>query len=176
MRLLILPFLPLLLLTSPSLPAAPEPEPQPQMLITPASQGTMNLDWDGIPGRTYFMQFSMNLMDWHYAPFIDFGDDGHHRGMQSDASRMFFRLIFADIPGIHSLEDAMNADFSGDGLSNIFKVTHGYDPFNQESTSEGPDALLDPDGDGLSNASEQTLGRDPMRKDHPAVQLLVTIE
>ena len=152
------------------------PEPQPPMTISPAAMDTMNLDWDGIPGRTYFMQFSMNLMDWHYAPFIDFGDGGHHRGMQSDASRMFVRLVFADIPGIHSLEDAMNADFSGDGLSNIFKITHGYNPFKQESTSEGPDALLDPDGDGLSNASEQALGRDPMRKDHPAVQLRVTIE
>jgi len=152
------------------------PPEQPQIDFTQSVQGTFNADWEGIAARTYFMQFSMNLIDWHYAPFIDFGDGTHHRGIESDADKMFLRLAFGDFPGINSLDDAMNADFSGDGLSNIFKVTHGYDPFDNESTEDGPDAGLDPDGDGLSNASEQALGRDPMRKDHPALELEVIVD
>jgi len=152
---------------------AANPPEQPQIDFAQGVQGTFNADWEGVPSRTYFMQFSMNLIDWHFAPFIDFGDGTHHRGIESDAGKMFLRLVFGDFPGINSLDDAMNADFSGDGLSNIFKVTHGYDPFEAESTEDGPDADLDPDGDGLSNASEQALGRDPMRKDHPAVELEV---
>lgn len=158
--------LPLLLLTTAILPG--DPTPQPQMTIAPGAHDTMNLDWDGIPGRTYFTEFSMNLMDWFYAPFIDFGDGGHHRGMHSDSPRMFLRLAFTDWPGIHSLEDAMNADFSGDGLSNIFKITHGYDPF--EFTAND-----DADQDGLLLINEQLFGRNPHRRDHPAVKLNVIV-
>ena len=65
------------------------------------------------------------------------------------------------------------ADFDGDGLSNIFEVTYGYNPFQTTSTIDGPDASLDPDEDGLGNATEQSLALDPMRKDNPKVMLEV---
>ena len=68
----------------------------------------------------------MNLVDWHYAPFIDFGDNGHHRGIDTDAERFFLRLHFQDYAGINSLDDAVNADYDGDGLPNAFEVFYGY--------------------------------------------------
>jgi len=153
---------------------ADDPPEQPQVEFTPGAQGTFNVDWQGVAGRTYFTQFSLDLISWYYAPFIDFGDDSHHRGVDSTSPRLFLRLAYADVPGVESLEDAMNADFSGDGLSNIFKVTHGYDPF-KEDTHGTPDALADPDQDGLTNLSEQALGTHPHRKDNPAVKLSVVV-
>ena len=157
-------------------PAGGDPAPQPQATLQPAAQGTFNVDWDGVTGRTYFMQFSTDLADWHYAPFIDFGDGTHRRGIHSDADKFFLRFHYGDFPGINSLDDAMHADFDGDGLSNIFEVTLGYDPFVIESTLDGPDAGLDPDGDGLDHASEQALGTDPMVQDNPLLQLKVIID
>lgn len=152
-------------------------DPAPQKLaFTPGAQGTFNADWEGVAGRTYFMHFSTDLVDWHFAPFIDFGVDAHRRGIDTDADKFFIRLCYGDFPGINSLADAMNADFDGDGLSNIFEVTYGYDPFVIESTIDGPDADLDPDGDGLGHATEQSLGTNPMAKDNPLLQLEVTVD
>jgi hypothetical protein len=163
-------------LASLSMLAIANPTAQPQMQFTPGLQGSYNVDWEGVTGRTYFMQFSMNLTDWQYAPFIDFGDGGHHRGLHSDAPKFFVRLHYGDFEGIDSLDDAMNADFDGDGISNIVEVTYGYDPFLTSSSLEGPDAGIDPDGDGLGNVAEQLAGTDLMQRDHPAVQLEVIID
>ncbi len=148
--------------------AGGDPAPQPQMQFTKGLQGTFNADWEGVPGRTYFTQFSTNLTDWHYAPFIDFGDGEHHRGIESDADKFFLRLHYGDFPGINSLEDAMNADFSGDDLSNIFKVMNGMDPFVADLNSDAEE-------DGLLLTNEQLYGRNPLIKDHPAVKLSVVI-
>jgi hypothetical protein len=164
-----------LILTLTTAPLCGDPETQPQIDFKPGLQGTFNADWQGLAGHTYFLRFSTDLVTWHYAPFIDFGDGQHRRGLAADAPKLFIRLHHGDFPGIDSLDDAMNADFDGDGLSNIFEVTHGYDPCDAESTPDGPDTNLDPDGDGLSNASEQTHSRNPMRKDHPAVKLSIVV-
>ena len=153
-----------------------DPAPQPQMEFSQGLQGTFNADWEGVAGRTYFMQFSLDLQTWHYAPFIDFGAGEHKRGIESDSEKFFLRLDYGDFLGINSLDQAMAADFDSDGLSNIFEVTHGYDPFDAESTIDGPDAELDPDGDGLGNLSEAAGGSDPMAKDHPVVELEVAVD
>jgi len=156
--------------------AVGNPAPQPQLTLDPASQETFNADWEGVAGRTYFMHFSTDLTDWHFAPFIEYGDGAHNWGVHSDADRFFIRLCCTDFPGINNLDDAMSADFDGDGLSNIFEVTYGYDPFEIASTIDGPDAALDPDADGLDHAAEQALGTDPMAKDNPLLQLEVIID
>jgi len=154
--------------------AGGDPTPQPQMQFTQGLQGTFNADWEGVAGRTYFTQFSMNLVDWHFAPFIDFGDGGHHRGIESDADKLFIRLRYGHFSNINSLEDAETEDLDGDGLTNLFEVMNGLDPFNPQ-TSGTPDALADTEEDGLTNLSEQTFGRNPHIKDHPAVKLSVVI-
>lgn len=66
-----------------------DPAPQ-KMEISQGGLGTFNLDWEGATGRTYFMQFSLTLMDWHYAPFMHFGEGGHHRGFESNGDKCFF--------------------------------------------------------------------------------------
>lgn len=157
-------------------PAGSDPPPQPPLSFAKGAQGTFHADWQGVAGRTYFTQFSLDLATWHYAPFIDFGDGEHSRGVESDAGNFFVRLRHGDFENITSLDEAMNADLDSDGLSNIFEVTYGYDPFATTSTIDGPDASLDPDGDGLGNASEQATGTNPMVKDNPLLLLEVTEE
>jgi hypothetical protein len=152
-----------------------DPAPQSQIDFKPGAQGTFNADWQGVAGRTYFMKFSLNLVDWHYAPFIDFGDGPQSRGIESNGDKFFLRLHYGEFPGINSLDDAMNADLDGDGLSNIFELTHGYDPFDIDSTIDGADASLDPDSDGLGNSVEQGQGTNPMGKDNPLLQLEVSV-
>lgn len=155
-------------------PPSPPLPPQPTLTLTQGMQGTFNADWQGVAGRTYFTQFSLDLTTWIYAPFIDFGDGEHRRGLESDSQKLFLRLVCYDFPGINSLEDAMNADFDNDGLTNLFEIMNGLDPLNPE-THGTPDALADPDQDGLGNLSEQTHGRNPLAKDNPAVQLTATV-
>lgn len=156
--------------------AGGDPAPQPQVEFTQGAQGTFNADWEGVSGRTYFTQFSLDLETWHYAPFIDFGEDPHSRGIQSDSDKFFLRLHYGDFPGITSLEDAMNADLDGDGLSNIFEVMNGFNPFDTDSDDNGiPDGAEDTDQDGSLTLVEQMTGRNPQVKDHPAVKLSVIV-
>ena len=116
------------------------------------------------------------MVNWYYAPFIDFGEGEHSRGTASTSPKYFIRLRHGDFPGITNLEEAQNADFDGDGLSNIFEVTFGYNPYNANSTVDGADNAIDPDGDGMSNATENTKSLNPMRKDNPKLLLQVVVE
>lgn len=149
---------------------------QPEVAFTQGLESTFAADWQGVTGRVYFMQWSLDLENWFYAPFIDFGDGMHSRGFAGSAPKSFFRLHYGDYPGITSLDEAMNADFDGDGLSNIFEVTFGYNPYNAASTVDGPDNALDPEGDGMTNTTENTKGLNPMKKDNPKLLLQVTAE
>ena len=167
---------PLALLVALAGPAGSDPAPQPPLSFSPGVQGTFNAEWQGVSGRTYFMQWSLDLETWQYAPFIDFGDGEHDRGLDSTSDMFFTRLHYGDFDNITSLDEAMNGDIDGDGLSNIFEVTYGYDPFHSTSTMDGPDASLDPDQDGVGNANEQAHGTDPMVKDNPKLQLEVIEE
>lgn len=157
-------------------PTSADMAPQPQVAFTQAAPGTFAADWQGVAGRIYFMQWSLDLETWFYAPFIDFGDGMHSRGVAGSAPKGFYRLHCLDDPAITSLDEAMNADFDGDGLSNIFEVTYGYGPFETASTSGGNDNALDPEGDGMTNATENARGLNPMGKDNPKLLLQVTEE
>ncbi len=143
-----------------------------QLSIQPLESSSFRLDWEGKTGITYFIQWSLNLQEWNYFPVIEEGVEHDAFNFNSDAPYFFTRLVTSDI----STTDPYSADFDDDGLSNIFEVTYGYDPFEQESTLDGPDASLDPDTDGLSNASEQAAGSDPRTKDNPILNLEVTVE
>jgi len=154
---------------------ATDPAPQSEMRFTRVAQGTWAADWTGVAGKTYFFQKSTDLVNWDYAPFMAFGEGEHSYGYTGTSPKYFFRLQHGEFPGINSLEDAMNASFAGDGLSNIFKVTYGYDPFSAQSTDDGADNALDPDGDGMTNATENAKGLNPMAKDNPKVKLQVVV-
>lgn len=153
-----------------------DPAPQPPLSFTRGLQGTFNADWQGVAGRTYFTQFSLDLETWHYAPFIDFGDGEHNRGCETDADKFFLRLHYGDFPEITNLDEAMEADLDNDGLSNVFEVTYGYNPFKTNSFFGDPDSSLDPDEDGLSNSTERSAGSDPMTKDHSILMLEIVVD
>ena len=156
-------------------PSAGDLPPQ-KLSISQGAQQTFNLDWEGAPGRTYFMQLSLDLVNWHYAPFMHFGEGTHSRGIYSDTEKLFMRLEHQDVPGINSLEEAMNADFDGDGLSNLFEIMNGFRPYKMDSDDDTiPDGAVDTDEDGTLTIFEQNSGRDPKVKDHPAVKLSIVV-
>lgn len=157
-------------------PISADMAPQPPLAFSQGLENTFAADWQGVEDRIYFMQWSLDLETWFYAPFIDFGDGMHSRGLAGTAPTAFYRLHYGDYPEITSLDEAMNADFDGDGLSNAFEVAFGYDPYSASSTADGADNALDPDGDGITNAIENTKGLNPMKKDNPKLLLKVTEE
>ncbi len=164
---------PLVLIAILAGPGTADPESQPPLKFAPAAPGTWAADWQGTVDRTYFFQWSPDMVNWYYAPFIDFGVGQHSRGGASSTPSFFVRLHHGDFEGIDTLEKAENADLDHDGLTNLFEVTFGYNPFDQNSSSEGADNLIDPDGDGLGNDTEQLHALDPMHKDNPKVMLQV---
>ncbi len=140
--------LPVLLLGS----LSADPPSQPPLTFTPGTAGTWNADWEGVDyHRTYFLQWSFNLTDWFYAPFVDHGAGLKSRGIQSSTPKFFVRLWYDDIPGINSLEAAVKADFDNDGLSNLFEVEVG---------SFSPHAA-DTDGNSVDDTTDFPLGAPP---------------
>jgi hypothetical protein len=153
--------------------------PQPQAVLTPGTTNTWNLDWDGIAGRTYFLQHSEDLVSWQYFPLIEAGNDETLGwGFASSADKFFVRLRYTDQP----TSNPDFADFDADGLSNWDEIfIYGTDPFNADSDGDGmtdgfevqnylnpsdaSDASQDADGDGLTNLQEYELGTDPHNAD-----------
>jgi N-acetylmuramoyl-L-alanine amidase len=153
--------------------------PQPQAVLTQGTNNTWNLDWEGIAGRTYFLQHSEDLVSWQYFPLIESGNDETLGwGFASSADKFFVRLRYTDIV----TNDPDNADFDGDGLTNWEEIfIYGTDPFNSDSDGDGmpdgwevmngfnpthpADADEDADGDGLTNLQEYELGTEPNNPD-----------
>ncbi|MES2996758.1 MAG: hypothetical protein V4733_08105 [Verrucomicrobiota bacterium] len=161
---------------------------QSQVSFTRGSSGTWNADWLGKTDRTYFVQFSLDLKNWHFAPVI-----AHGAGLQGcdihteNADKFFVRLIYTDDPLIDTLAKARGADFDADGISNAIEVENsGSNPY--DPTSTGPDSDGDrlPDGwelqrfgnldqngyseaddDGYTVFEERALGSDPTLPDQP---------
>jgi hypothetical protein len=148
-----------------SSPADPEPLPaQLQVSFTQGASDTWNIDFQGVEHRVYFIQWSLDLVAWHFAPFMEFGTDPEPYGIKTEgASKFFVRLVYYDDPTIDSLEQAMNADFDKDGVSNIDEVTVlETNPLRFATNGGGVgDGDQDFDGDGISNADEVALGLDP---------------
>lgn len=146
--------------------------------------GGLIIQWQGVAGRTYFLQVSnpaSHLQKWTWAPLIETGTGtpiSHE--VISTADKGFFRLKYTDIPipqgetpesadfdydflsnwdeiSIHQT-DPLNSDTDGDGLGDDWEVFYHLDPNN----ANGPGgANGDPDGDGLSNMEEYWAWTDP---------------
>lgn len=140
--------------------------PQPMQKVSRAGNQCL-LDWEGVTGRTYFIQYSFDLQTWGFLPVIESGTGiplGY--GFDTDAEKMFLRLNYTDDPTNSPHSD----DFDGDGISNWDEVREGgtgTNPFVEDTNGDGIRddglvyaALNDPDGAGLS-ASIQTglIGR-----------------
>lgn len=141
-------------------PAMPE---QPDASFTRASETDWHLDWQGVSGRTYFIQTSVDLVNWEYEPAMTFGDGLWHDVLGSDSPKYFVRLHYVDDTTVTTLQQAKNADYDNDGVSNFDEITTlGTNPFRFSTNGSGiADGLQDWDGDGISNADEIALELDP---------------
>ena len=133
------------------LPVVAEPEFQPQVSFTSAGSDIWDINWQGVNGRTYFIQWSLDLLNWDYAPVIDFGENPDKFGTDSEgAAKYFIRLRYVDYDWVDDVAAAEGLDFDGDGIPNLFEVeTVGSDPFDRNSA--GGDA----DGDGMADGWER---------------------
>ncbi len=169
----------LLLIASGSLTADPLPE---QMTFIPWTGGNWKSEWPGVAQRTYFYQWSSDLVTWHFAPFMAFGIGGHEYFMASSPQKLFARLHYVDDTTATTLQQARDADFDNDGIPNYYEVeTIFTNPLDKNSAggdsntnglADGwemfhfgglgiavPGAILSPDG--LTNKEKADLGLNP---------------
>ena len=151
-----------------------------EILLTPGTSGSWNADWNGVAGRTDFLQFSLDLKDWHYAPSIWYGAGLKTFGSTPSSDKFFLRLQRAFVV----TTDPEGDDYDGDSLSNIAEVTaHDTNPLDRDTDHDGLDdgwevahglgpqdggsinpdhgAFGDPDGDKINNLREFLAGTDP---------------
>ena len=168
----------LLLIASGPLTADPLPE---QMTFIPWTGGNWKSEWPGVVQRTYFYQWSSDLVTWHYAPFMAFETGGHEYFMASSPQKLFARLHRHDDPSVTTLLEAQDADFDNDGLSNLSEVMdHNTFPLLWDTDGDlVPDGLevalnmspvlntstADDDFNGMNNVEEYLAGRDPAMAD-----------
>ncbi|NJR43902.1 MAG: hypothetical protein HC767_15820 [Akkermansiaceae bacterium] len=128
-----------------------DPLPQPPMSFTRGTAGTWNAEWAGVTQRTYFMQWSLNLTSWQYAPTMEFGAGAKSYGIATEnAGKFFVRLNYLDANWITNLQQARAADFDSDGIPNAFEVeTLATDPLDRNSNGG------DSDSDGLADGWER---------------------
>lgn len=172
----------LLILAATSLSNA-DPEPQPQISFTEGAGGTWNTDWTGVALRTYFIEWSLDLENWNYAPLVEFGTGLKSFGINTQGEEKFFvRLHYVDDTGVTTLQQARDADFDNDGIPNYYEVENLFsDPLDKDSVggdsdtdglpdgwelfhfgdlnTADPNAILQPDG--LTNKEKAELGLNP---------------
>jgi hypothetical protein len=138
-----------LLLSATLAPALEEPA----VLFTRDEAGKCELTWAGAAGHTYFLEFSTDMVNWHYAPSIDYGTGLKASGAISNSDKLFMRLHYVDASWITTLQEARDADFDGDGIPNSFEVESIFsNPMDAES--KGGDSENGGVGDGLADGWE----------------------
>ena len=125
-----------------------------QLTFTPAGGTTWNIDWSGVTGRTYFIQWSLDLETWAYAPVVEFETPLTPIGTDAQGvDKYFVRLRYVDAGWVTTLQEAKDADFDSDGIPNYFEVEDLFsDPLDRESN--GGDTDNGGAGDGLSDGWE----------------------
>lgn len=88
--------------------------------------GFVNLEWLSMPGCTYFMQCSFDLISWTFFGEVIHSGFGIERVTfdPADDDHLYFRIICVEIPTY----DAANDDFDGDGITNADEVATGTNP------------------------------------------------
>ena len=122
----------------------------PRLVPAPHPAGAWTLQWDGRPGRTYFVQQSHDLRRWTYLETIRHGEGVKMHAVFSTGEKYFLRLRHSDIP----CDDPALADFDNDGLANAAELSLSTDPFNADS-----------DGDGFKDGWETLAGWNPASDD-----------
>ena len=135
--------------------------PNSESTLSPLGSNSYRLNWAGEDGRTYFTQYSLDLVDWFYLPEIDQGtkhdplDVTPLDGQSQPYPKFFMRLKMSEVPTI----DPKGADFDGDGLTNWQELTtFGTDPLKADTDGDGlSDGQEDTDGDGIADQWERVL-------------------
>ena len=156
--------------------AAAQGAEQPQTSLSQTGTSSWNLNWAGIAGRTYFIQYSHDLQSWAYFPTIQSGTGQLlNWTFDSTASKFFVRLHYTDQETYNPLYD----DFDGDWISNWEEINYYQtDPFKTDTENDGlsdgeevdyyasnPNAS-DSDGDGLTDGDEVNVyGSNPTSTD-----------
>ena len=168
-----------LLLTAGFLKADPLPE---QMTFVRLTGGFWKSEWEGVTKRTYFHQWSTDLVNWTYSPFMKFGNGPHETFPASSTGKFFVRLFTVDDTTATTLQQARDADFDNDGIPNAYELeTLFTNPMEKNSAGgdsnnnglvdgwelyyfggigiANPTAVLMPDG--LTNLEKANLGLNP---------------
>lgn len=156
--------------------------PGQQLTYTAGGSGTWNAEWAGATERTYFLQWSLDLVNWNYAPLIEYGTGVKSFGIDTEGEDKFFvRLHYVDNANITTLQEARDADFDGDGIPNYYEVENVFSNPLKKSSAGGDsdnDRLADglemyvfdnltqtgygdTDIDGYTNLEEFAIGSDP---------------
>lgn len=148
--------------------------------LIPGTSGSWNADWNGSAERTDFVQWSLDLKDWHFAPVIEYGSGLKSYGFTSSTDKFFLRLEHAYIPSadpegddydydsLSNIDevsthdtDPLKWDTDGDGLADDWEITNNLDPRDDGSIDPDNGGSGDPDGDGLENLYEYWYGGNP---------------
>jgi hypothetical protein len=121
-------------------------DPNEGLWMTQDSPGAFTARWYGRIGRTYFIQTTTDLLSaWIYKTEVEPGENlVIPYGFTASSDKYFLRLKYTDIP----TNDPADADFDGDGISNIDELNAGLDPLTELSNR-------DLDGDGLPDDWER---------------------
>ena len=124
----------------------------PEVTVSTDAYGAWTAEWEGEAGRTFFVQWSLDLQDWGYAPLIEHGSGPKSCGGSSPSEKFFVRLRYTDRPTSNAELD----DFDGDGIPNIGEVKYlGSDPFAGDSDGDLiGDYDEDADEDGIPDGWE----------------------
>jgi hypothetical protein len=103
-------------------------------LFTTDTSGNWHSDWQGEAGYTYFVQWSLNLLEWQYFADLRFGSGALDFDGSSSTTEFFIRLHYTDAP----TNDPATADFDNDGIGNQeeldFTQMHRDDPDPRHKT------------------------------------------
>ena len=125
--------------------------PHAQVILEPGTGGNVyQIKWEGVAGRVYSIQTSLDLQTWAYAPVIELGAGADIIwGFSPAGQRSYIRLKYSVAT---TYTQGGEGDIDGDGISNLDEVKFfGTDPFLSD----------DSDSDGYLNADETAAGSDP---------------
>lgn len=144
--------------------------------IVTAPTGEKLLQWQAKAGRSYFLQVSDpadHLNKWYWYPLIESGSgQSISHEIEATTDKRFFRLHYTE----QTATDLDNADFDGDGLTNLEEITPvirsgtiaarsiGGGSSTPNSTQTNP-LDGDTDDDGTNDGNERDNGSDPTNPD-----------
>lgn len=127
------------------------------------TQAGNSISWNGIAGRVYFIESSVDLKTWSFFTVVKSGAGLHtYVAPDNGEKEIFYRLQYTDSQS----QDPLSEDFDGDGISSSEELQSNpqSNPLKLDSNDDGVDdgGLVDRDGDGIPTAWELANGFNPL--------------